>query len=236
MKTVILCGGYGTRLAEETKIKPKPMVKIGKEPILEHILNIYRGYKFKDFVLALGYKSEYIKDYYKKKKKKKINLVYTGKNTMTGGRLLRLKKYLKDEETFMLTYGDGVADVNIKDLLKFHKSHGKLLTMTSAQPDGRFGALDIDDKNKVNEFKEKPKGDGSWINAGYFVCEPEVFEYIKEGDETVFEQSPLRNLAKKGEIYTYKHNSFWMPMDTIRDKNVLNDLWLNNKAAWKTWK
>ena len=258
MKAVILAGGFGSRLSEETTLKPKPMVEIGGKPILWHIMKIYSSHGINDFVILLGYKGYLIKEYFanyflhqsdvkidlkdnsvevinNSSEPWKVTLLDTGLNTMTGGRIKRAQHYIGDEP-FLLTYGDGVADVNIKDLLKFHKSHGKLLTMTSAQPDGRFGALDIDDKNKVNEFKEKPKGDGSWINAGYFVCEPEVLEYIKEGDETVFEQSPLRNLAEKGEIFTYKHNSFWMPMDTIRDKNVLNDLWLNNKAAWKTWK
>jgi len=258
MKAVILAGGYGSRLSEETTLKPKPMVEIGGKPILWHIMKIYSSHGINDFVILLGYKGYYIKEYFanyflhqsdvtidlkdnsikvinNSSEPWKVTLLDTGLNTMTGGRIKRAQNYIGNEP-FMLTYGDGVADVNIKDLLKFHKSHGKLLTMTSAQPDGRFGALDIDDKNKVNEFKEKPKGDGSWINAGYFVCEPEVLKYITEGDETVFEQTPLRSLAKNGEIFTYKHNSFWMPMDTIRDKNVLNDLWLNNKATWKTWK
>ena len=258
MKAVILAGGFGSRLSEETTLKPKPMVEIGGKPILWHIMKIYSSHGINDFVILLGYKGYYIKEYFanyflhqsdvtidlkdnsievinNSSEPWKVTLLDTGLNTMTGGRIKRAQNYIGDEP-FMLTYGDGVADINIKELLEFHKSHGKLLTMTSAQPDGRFGALDIDDKNKVNEFKEKPKGDGSWINAGYFVCEPEVLKYITEGDETVFEQTLLRSLAKNGEIFTYKHNSFWMPMDTIRDKNVLNDLWLNNMAAWKTWK
>jgi glucose-1-phosphate cytidylyltransferase len=258
MKAVILAGGFGSRLSEETVLKPKPMVEIGGKPILWHIMKIYSSYGINDFVILLGYKGYHIKEYFanyflhqsdvtidlKENSIKvvnnssepwKVTLLDTGLNTMTGGRIKRAQNYLGDEP-FMLTYGDGVADINIKDLLKFHKSHGKLLTMTSAQPDGRFGALDIDDKNKVNEFKEKPKGDGSWINAGYFVCEPGVLEYITEGDDTIFEQSPLKKMAKNGEIFTYKHDSFWMPMDTIRDRNVLNNLWLNNMAVWKTWK
>ena len=258
MKAVILAGGFGSRLSEETTLKPKPMVEIGGKPILWHIMKIYSAHGINDFVILLGYKGYYIKEYFanyflhqsdvtidlkensievinNSSEPWKVTLLDTGLDTMTGGRIKRAQKYLGDEP-FMLTYGDGVADINIKDLLKFHKSHGKLLTMTSAQPDGRFGALDIDDKNKVHEFKEKPKGDGSWINAGYFVCEPGVLEYITEGDSTIFEQSPLKKMAENGEIYTYKHDSFWMPMDTIRDKNVLNDLWLNNMAAWKTWK
>lgn len=258
MKAVILAGGFGSRLSEETTLKPKPMVEIGGKPILWHIMKIYSAHGINDFVILLGYKGYYIKEYFanyflhqsdvtidlkengievinNSSEPWKVTLLDTGLDTMTGGRIKRAQKYLGDEP-FMLTYGDGVADINIKELLKFHKSHGKLLTMTSAQPDGRFGALDIDDKNKVNEFKEKPKGDGSWINAGYFVCEPGVLEYITEGDGTIFEQSPLKKMAENGEIFTYKHDSFWMPMDTIRDKNVLNDLWLNNMAAWKTWK
>ena len=257
MKAVILAGGFGSRLSEETVLKPKPMVEIGGKPILWHIMKIYSSHGINDFVILLGYKGYHIKEYFanyflhqsdvtidlkdnsikvinNSSEPWKVTLLDTGLNTMTGGRIKRAQNFIGDEP-FMLTYGDGVADINIKELLKFHKSHGKLLTMTSAQPDGRFGALDIDDNNKVKEFKEKPKGDGSWINAGYFVCEPKVLEFINEGDETIFEQSPLKNLAKNGEIFTYKHNSFWMPMDTLRDKKVLNDLWLNNKALWKSW-
>ena len=257
MKAVILAGGFGSRLSEETSLKPKPMVEIGGKPILWHIMKIYSSHGINDFVILLGYKGYYIKEYFanyflhqsdvtidlkdnnievinNSSEPWKVTLLDTGINTMTGGRIKRAQKYL-GEEPFMLTYGDGVADINIKELLKFHKSHGKSLTMTSAQPDGRFGALEIDEDNKVNEFKEKPKGDGSWINAGYFVCEPNVLDFINEGDATIFEQSPLKNLAKRGEILTYKHNSFWMPMDTLRDKKVLNDLWLNNKALWKSW-
>ncbi|MDB4390607.1 glucose-1-phosphate cytidylyltransferase [Akkermansiaceae bacterium] len=258
MKAVILAGGYGSRLSEETTLKPKPMVEIGGKPIIWHIMKTYSFYGINDFVILLGYKGYYIKEYFanyflhqndvkidvndnsievlsNSTEPWKVTLLDTGENTMTGGRIKRAQKHIGDQP-FMLTYGDGVADINIKDLMRFHQSHGKLLTMTSAQPAGRFGALDIDDKNKVNEFKEKPKGDGSWINAGYFVCEPGIFEYITRGDSTVFEEYPLRNLAMEGEIFTYKHNSFWMPMDTIRDKNVLNDLWINKKALWKTWK
>jgi glucose-1-phosphate cytidylyltransferase len=164
----------------------------------------------------------------------KITLLDTGLNSMTGGRIKRAEEFLNNEP-FLLTYGDGVADINIDELLKFHKSHGKAMTMTSAQPDGRFGALDINGDNKVNEFQEKPKGDGSWINAGFFVCEPKVLDYITNGDSTVFEQEPLRNLAKDGEIFTYKHDGFWMPMDTLRDKNILNELWNQKKARWKMW-
>jgi len=164
----------------------------------------------------------------------KVTLLDTGLDSMTGGRIKRAQDFV-GEEPFMLTYGDGVADINIVKLVKFHQSHGKSMTMTSAQPDGRFGALNIDDNNKVKEFKEKPKGDGSWINAGYFVCEPKVFDYIVDGDSSVFEQESLMNLAKDGEVHTYKHHDFWMPMDTLRDKHKLNELWNSDKAPWRVW-
>lgn len=257
MKAVLLAGGLGTRLSEETDLKPKPMVEIGGKPILWHIMKIYSTYGINDFVILLGYKGYYIKEYFANyflhqsdisidlKDNKieilnnscepwKITLLDTGINSMTGGRIKRAASIL-NKEPFLLTYGDGVADINIDKLLEFHKSHGKAMTMTSAQPDGRFGALDISSDNKVNEFQEKPKGDGSWINAGYFVCEPKVLDYITNGDATVFEQEPLKNLARDGEIYTYKHDGFWMPMDTLRDKNLLNELWNENKAKWKMW-
>ena len=164
----------------------------------------------------------------------KITLIDTGLHTMTGGGVKRAQSIVGDE-TFMLTYGDGVSDINIADLLQFHRSHGRLMTMTSAQPDGRFGALEIADDHQIKEFKEKPKGDGSWINAGFFVCQPDVFDYIQEGDSTVFEQTPIQNLIRDGELYTYKHREFWMPMDTLRDKNILCAMWDNDDAPWKTW-
>ena len=257
MKVLLLAGGLGTRLSEETNLKPKPMVEIGGKPILWHIMKIYSQHGFSDFVVLLGHKGYYIKEYFanyflhqsdvtidiKNNKVEvlnnssepwKITLIDTGTNTMTGGRIKRVQDFVGNEP-FMLTYGDGVSDIDIGKLVKFHKSHGKLMTMTSAQPDGRFGALDITSDNKVQEFQEKPKGDGSWINAGFFVCEAKVFDYITQGDSTVFEQQPLKNLAKNGEIYTYKHDGFWMPMDTLRDKNVLSKMWDNDKAPWKTW-
>ena len=257
MKVLLLAGGLGTRLSEETNLKPKPMVEIGGKPILWHIMKIYSQHGFNDFVVLLGHKGYYIKEYFanyflhqsdvtidiKNNKVEvlnnssepwKITLIDTGTNTMTGGRIKRVQDFVGNEP-FMLTYGDGVSDIDIGKLVKFHKSHGKLMTMTSAQPDGRFGALDIASDNKVQEFQEKPKGDGSWINAGFFVCEPGVFNYITQGDSTVFEQKPLKNLAKNGEIYTYKHDGFWMPMDTLRDKNVLSEKWDNDDAPWKTW-
>lgn len=257
MKVILLAGGYGTRLSEETDIKPKPMVEIGGKPILWHIMKTYSQYGFNDFVILLGYKGYYIKEYFanyflhqsdvtidlannkmeihnNSSEPWKVTLLDTGLDSMTGGRIKKAHDFIGDEP-FMLTYGDGVADINIEKLVKFHKSHGKAMTMTSAQPDGRFGALDIIDNHQVKEFKEKPKGDGSWINAGYFVCEPKVFDYIREGNSTVFEQEPLKNLAKDGEIHTYKHYDFWMPMDTLRDKYKLNKMWEKNRAPWKVW-
>jgi len=257
MKVLLLAGGFGTRLSEETDIKPKPMLDIGGKPILWHIMKTYSHYGFNDFVILLGYKGYYIKEYFanyflhqsdvtidisdgsmeihnNSSEPWKVTLLDTGLDSMTGGRIKRAQDFV-GEEPFMLTYGDGVADINIVKLVKFHQSHGKSMTMTSAQPDGRFGALNIDDNNKVKEFKEKPKGDGSWINAGYFVCEPKVFDYIVDGDSSVFEQKPLMNLAKDGEVHTYKHHNFWMPMDTLRDKRKLNELWNSDKAPWRVW-
>ena len=257
MKVVILAGGFGTRLSEITDRTPKPMAEIGGKPILWHIMKTYSQYGFNDFVILLGYKGYYIKEYFanyflhqsdvtidirnnkvevlnNSSEPWKVTLIDTGANTMTGGRVKRAQDIIGNE-SFMLTYGDGVSDIDIGKLVKFHKAHGKLMTMTSAQPDGRFGALDIAADNKVQEFKKKPKGDGSWINAGFFVCEPSVFDYIAQGDSTVFEQQPLKNLAKNGEIYTYKHDGFWMPMDTLRDKNFLSEKWDSGNALWKTW-
>lgn len=257
MKVVLLAGGFGTRLSEETDIRPKPMVEIGGKPILWHIMKTYSEYGFNEFVILLGYKGYFIKEYFSNyflhqsdvtidlmsnkievhnssSEPWKVTLLDTGLHSMTGGRIKRAQEFIGDEP-FMLTYGDGVANIDIKNLVEFHKSHGKSMTMTSAQPDGRFGALDIDKDNQVKEFKEKPKGDGSWINAGYFVCEPKVFDYITEGDSTIFEQAPLQNLAKDGEIYTYKHDDFWMPMDTLRDKHKLEELWTDDQAPWKVW-
>ena len=257
MKVLLLAGGFGTRLSEETDIRPKPMVEIGGKPILWHIMKTYSEHGFNDFVILLGYKGYFIKEYFanyflhqsdvtintkngqmeihnNSSESWKVTLLDTGLNSMTGGRIKRAEDYVNNEP-FMLTYGDGVSNINIKELVEFHKSHGKAMTMTSAQPDGRFGALDVGKNNQVKAFKEKPKGDGSWINAGYFVCEPEVFNYITEGDSTVFEQEPLKNLAKNGEIYTYKHDGFWMPMDTLRDKIKLNEMCDNKTAPWMVW-
>ncbi len=257
MKVLLLAGGLGTRLSEETEIRPKPMVEIGGKPILWHIMKIYSHYGFNDFIVLLGYKGYYIKEYFanyflhqsdvildistgkmevlnNSSEPWKITLIDTGLDSMTGGRVKRAQDIVGDEP-FMLTYGDGVSDINIYELVKFHKSHGKAMTMTSSQPEGRFGALNIEENNKVTSFQEKPKGDGGWINAGFFVCEPKVFDYITEGDSTVFEQSPLQNLAKDGEIFTFKHNGFWKPMDTLRDKQQLQKHWESGKAPWKVW-
>lgn len=257
MKVLLLAGGFGTRLSEETDIRPKPMVEIGGKPILWHIMKIYSHYGFNDFVILCGYKGYYIKEYFanyfrhqsdmtidlanntteyfnNKAETWKITLIDTGVNSMTGGRVKRAQEFIGDEP-FMLTYGDGVSDVNIEELVKFHKSHGKAMTMTSAQPDARFGALNIEDNNQVTNFQEKPKGEGGWINAGFFVCESKVLDYITEGDSTVFEQTPLKNLANDGEIFTFKHNGFWKPMDTLRDKQQLQTMWDTNNAKWKVW-
>ncbi|AXX92904.1 glucose-1-phosphate cytidylyltransferase [Malaciobacter molluscorum LMG 25693] len=257
MKVLLLAGGFGTRLSEETDIRPKPMVEIGGKPILWHIMKIYSSYGFHEFVILLGYKGYYIKEYFanyflhqsdvtlniktgkmevlnNSSEPWKITLLDTGIDSMTGGRIKKAQDFIGNEP-FMLTYGDGVSDVNIQDLVNFHKKHGKAMTMTSAQPDARFGALDISSNNQVIEFKEKPKGEGGWINAGFFVCEPKVFDYITDGDSTIFEQEPLKNLAKDGEIFTYKHDGFWKPMDTLRDKQQLQKLWESKKAPWKIW-
>jgi len=257
VKVLLLAGGFGTRLSEETDIRPKPMVEIGGKPILWHIMKLYSKYGFNEFVVLLGYKGYYIKEYFanyfrhqsdmtidlennsteyfnNKTEPWKITLIDTGLDSMTGGRIKRAQDIVGNEP-FMLTYGDGVSNVNIKELVEFHKSHGKAVTMTSAQPDGRFGALNIDEDDQVIEFQEKPKGDGGWINAGFFVCEPKVFDYITEGDSTVFEQEPLKNLAKDGEIYTFKHDGFWKPMDTLRDKQQLQKMWESGKAKWRIW-
>ncbi len=256
MKVLLLAGGFGTRLSEETDIRPKPMVQIGGKPILWHIMKIYSKYGFNDFVLLLGYKGYYIKEYFanyflhqsdvtidmqtgkmevlnNSSEPWRITLLDTGLDTMTGGRVKKAQQIVGNEP-FMLTYGDGVSDINIDELVKFHKSHGKAITMSSTQPEGRFGALNLDG-DKVESFLEKPKGDGGWINIGFFVCEPKVFDYIEDGDDVVFEQAPLKNLALDGEMFTFKHNGFWKPMDSLKDKNDLNKLWDTNKAPWKTW-
>ncbi len=256
MKVVILAGGFGTRLSEETDIKPKPMVEIGGKPILWHIMKIYSYYGFNDFVICLGYKGYVIKEYFanyflhqsditidlkansmeihqSKAEPWKITLVDTGLNTMTGGRIKRVQKYI-GSEPFMLTYGDGVGNIDIQALLEFHKAHKKYATVTSVQPSGRFGALNLDNDKNVLSFQEKPKGDGAWINGGFFVLEPPVFGYI-QSDETVWEKEPLESLAQDGQLAAHTHTGFWQPMDTLRDKNHLEELWKAGKAPWKVW-
>ena len=257
MKVLILAGGMGTRLSEETNLIPKPMVEIDGKPILWHIMKIYSSHGYNDFIILLGYKGYVIKEYFAnyflhksdvtfnmKENKMTIHeehcepwnvtLIDTGLHTMTGGRVKRARKYVGDEP-FMLTYGDGVSDIDIGKLVEFHKAHGKAATMTSVQPEGRFGALVFNEDGEVTSFAEKPKGDGSWINAGFFVCEPKVFDYITEGDETIFERAPLENLAKDGELYTYHHNGFWKCMDTLRDKQQLQAMCDEGNAPWISW-
>ena len=258
MKVVILAGGLGTRISEESHLKPKPMIEIGGKPILWHIMKHYSSYGFNEFIICAGYKQEVIKDYFANyyirncdvtfdlsnkdlihihnnaSEPWKVTVVDTGLKTMTGGRIRRVKKYIGNEP-FMLTYGDGVSDVNIDDLIKNHKSSGKLCTMTAVQLQGRFGALVIKDDNMITSFMEKPKGEESWINGGFFVCEPKIFDYITEGDSTIFERSPLENLAKDKQLNAYKHRGFWRPMDTLKDKNDLTYMWQNNQAPWAVW-
>ncbi|TVX97068.1 glucose-1-phosphate cytidylyltransferase [Cohnella terricola] len=257
MKVVLLAGGYGTRISEESHLKPKPMIEIGERPILWHIMKHYSTHGYNDFVICLGYKGYYIKEYFAhyflhesdvtfdfrngdqiithkhSAEPWRVTLVNTGLDTMTGGRVKRILPYI-DNEPFMLTYGDGVSDINITELVKFHNNHGRLATVSAVQPGGRFGALEITGKNEVQGFQEKPKGDGSWINAGFFVVNPEIFKYI-DNDQSVFEKEPLERLAKDGELMAYKHEGFWQPMDTLRDKNHLEELWKTGKAPWNTW-
>ena len=256
MKAVILAGGLGSRLSEETHIKPKPLVEIGGKPILWHILKIYSHYGINDFVICCGYKGNQIKDFFanyslhlsdvtfdmandsvavhqKNSEPWKVTLVNTGENTMTGGRLLRIKKYLNNE-TFCFTYGDGVSNIQIDSLLKHHKKSNRLATVTAVQTPGRFGLLSLGKDSMVEGFKEKPKEDNSWINGGFFVLEPGIFKYL-DGDSTIWEQEPLMNLSKDHQLTYYKHKDFWQPMDTLRDKIYLENLWSEGKAPWKLW-
>lgn len=256
MKVLILAGGFGTRLSEETHLKPKPMVEIGGKPILWHIMKQYSSYGYNDFVILTGYKGYFIKEYFanyflhqsdvtfdiennsieihkNSSEPWKVTILDTGLHTMTGGRVKRAKDFIGNEP-FMLTYGDGVSDVDIEKLVSFHQQNNKLITMTSVQPAGRFGILQISEDYQIKSFKEKPKGDQSWINGGFFVCQPEVLKYI-DGDTTIFEKEPLEGLAKDGELFAYQHKGFWQCMDTLRDKNMLSDLWDKGEAAWKVW-
>jgi len=256
MKVVILAGGLGTRLSEETSIKPKPMVEVGGKPILWHILKIYSSYGFNDFIICLGYKGYLIKEYFANyflhqadvtfdipnnkmevhnnfAEPWRVTLVDTGENTMTGGRLLKVKDYV-GEGNFMMTYGDGLADVDLKKLLAFHNERNQIATITTVQPTGRFGALTIDKNDNITHFQEKPQGDGAWINGGFFVLEPEVFKYL-ENDSTIFERKPLESLAADGQLNAFYHSGFWMPMDKLSDKQKLEELWTKGEAAWKIW-
>ncbi len=257
MKVVILAGGHGTRLMEVTNVKPKPMVEIGDMPIIWHIMKIYYYYGYSDFVICLGYKGEIIKNFFKsyylnyndftvdtfsnktiihnkRNEKWKITLVDTGLNSMTGSRISKIQKYT-DKKPFFLTYGDGLSNINIHKLLEFHKNQKTACTVSAVKPDGRFAVLNIDDKNVVNEFQEKNKKHVDWINGGFFVCEQNIFQYLDETDDLIWERKPLESLANEGQLSAYKHDGFWQPMDTLKDKTYLNELWSSNKAKWKIW-
>ncbi len=257
MKAVILAGGFGTRISEESHLKPKPMIEIGGKPILWHIMKMYSHYGFNEFIICCGYKGYCIKEYFAHyflhesdvtfdfsngnqqvvhhhyAEPWKVTLVDTGLRTMTGGRVKRIRQYINNEP-FMLTYGDGISDVNIANLVAFHNEQGRLATVTAVQPSGRFGALDFSSRDIVKGFQEKPQGDGGWINGGFFVLQPEVFNYIDD-DSTVFERKPLEKLAQDGQLAAYRHQGFWQPMDTLRDKEGLETLWQKQQAPWKTW-
>ena len=256
MKAVILAGGLGTRLSEETATRPKPMVEIGGKPILWHIMKMYSFHGIHDFIICCGYKGYVIKEYFanyflhmsdvtfdmrenqmhvheKRAEPWKVTLVDTGDDSMTGGRLGRVAEYVKNEDAFCFTYGDGVSDIDISASIEFHKQHGKAATLTATYPPGRFGALDIKNHQVLN-FKEKPKGDGAMINGGFFVLKPSVLQYI-QGDQTIWEQEPLMKLAESGQLMAFEHQGFWQPMDTLRDKHLLEELWASGKAPWKKW-
>jgi glucose-1-phosphate cytidylyltransferase len=256
MKAVILAGGLGTRIAEETHLKPKPMIEIGGRPLLWHLMKIYSYHGVTEFIICCGYKGYIIKEYFanyflhmsdvtfdmsnnqmevhqKNAEPWRVTLVDTGEQTLTGGRLKRVAKYVCDEDLICFTYGDGLADINISKLIDFHKNHGKLATVTAVQPPGRYGAL-MRSGTKVQGFQEKPPGDGAWINGGFFVLNPKVIDFI-DGDNSSWEGSPLETIAQKGEMESFEHRGFWQPMDTLRDKNHLEDLWSSGKAPWKTW-
>ncbi|MCT7995212.1 glucose-1-phosphate cytidylyltransferase [Laspinema olomoucense] len=256
MKAVILAGGYGTRLSEETHLKPKPMVEIGERPILWHIMKSYSSHGVNDFIICCGYKGYVIKEYFanyflhmsdvtfdmqsnqmevhhKHTEPWRVTLVDTGENTLTGGRLKRVKNYVGNQ-TFCFTYGDGVSDINISKLIKFHQKNGLWATITGVQPPGRYGALNMDPEGRVLNFQEKPQGDGGWINGGYFVLEPQVFDLI-EGDRTSWESGPLQEIASKNQLAAFNHYGFWQAMDTLRDRNLLEELWRSGQAPWKVW-
>jgi glucose-1-phosphate cytidylyltransferase len=260
MKAVILAGGLGTRISEETYLKPKPMIEIGGQPILWHIMKIYSSFGINDFIVCAGYKGYIIKEYFsnyflhmsdvtfdmasntvevhhKKAEPWRVTVVDTGDATMTGGRIKRVASFL-GQETFCLTYGDGVADIDIDALIEFHRSSGSIATLTAVKPPGRYGALSFDrqDPDKISNFEEKPEGDGAWVNGGFFVLEPAAIDFIEEGDETVWERRPLAKLAESGLLSAYKHRGFWLPMDTLRDRNELQHLWESGRAPWKIWK
>ena len=234
MKAVILAGGYGTRISEESHLKPKPMIKIGEMPILWHIMKIYSHYNINDFVICCGYKEEMIKEYFSKfdSKSWNIELVNTGLDTMTGGRIKRIQNHIDD--TFCLTYGDGLSDVNITDLISFHKEKKSLATLTAVHPPERYGVVNLSE-HYVTEFHEKHTSESSWINGGFFVFEPKIFDYLQDGDSTILEKKPLETLAKEQQLTAFKHTGFWHPMDPLRDKNHLENLWNTKKAPWKIW-
>jgi glucose-1-phosphate cytidylyltransferase len=257
MKVVILAGGFGTRISEESAVKPKPMIEIGHKPILWHIMKIYAAHGLTDFVLCCGYRGEIIKDYFanyfvhksdvtfdlqknkveihnNKAEPWRVTLVDTGDKSMTGGRVKRIRAYIENE-SFCLTYGDGVSDVNIRELVEFHQKQKTLVTLTAVQPPGRFGAFTLEkEQSSISTFREKPNGDGAWVNGGFFVLEPGIMDYIA-GDETVLEKEPMERLAREGQLSAYRHVGFWQPMDTLRDRMFLEDLWAKDKAPWKVW-
>ena len=257
MKAVILAGGFGTRLSEETSVRPKPMVEIGDRPVLWHIMKIYSAFGIDDFIVCCGYKGEMIKDYFCSYAMRRadmvvdlarndiellsngaepwrITLVDTGQDTMTGGRLRRIREYL-DGETFCFTYGDGVSDIDVGALVRFHREQGRLATLTAVRPPGRFGAFSLSaDQQQVDDFQEKPDGDGAWVNGGFFVLEPQVIDYI-DSDQSIWEREPMESLAREGQLSAYRHRGFWQPMDTLRDKQMLEQMWSSGSAPWKSW-
>jgi len=257
MKAVILAGGLGTRISEETYLKPKPMIEIGGKPILWHVMKIYSSHGINDFIICCGYKGYVIKEYFanyflhmsdvtfnmvenkmevhsNNSEPWKVTLIDTGEQTMTGGRLKRVREFVKDDEAFCFTYGDGLCDVNVTDLIAFHKAEGRLATLIATRPPGRYGALNLDGEKRVKRFREKPDGDGGWINGGFFVLSPKVIDLIPD-DNTSWESEPLNQLASSNQLSAYKHTGFWQAMDTIREKNILENLWLSGEAPWKKW-